>query len=646
MEMASPGLRSPGWRRVGGDLAEMQRESFGTETKINAVIADNIKLLRGLLGDPLETLYQEEFGRSYDPSFVEFGAQERDAEKEVEEEAKAKAKALGDRAEDLRVALREKRREAEELRESYEKCTREANAHEHRYGTLCSDFAKNKGHRMEHFNMLDKFNELSSAVRQANETREGLKQKLELRRQVLADADRINEVVASLDESGDLEPRGAGTVPLEPAASSARTTSTGALPGGAGARAGEGGDEGRMYFYADSAATALEMERLRQMMRKVGERLQEAEEERKAVSKATAMLTMELDRAEAQRRKALVEIALAQKVDPDPVATPAGSASPKKYFSVPDLEALRAESDRRDEERASALREQLQRRQRQREEAEERAREFRESVKREHERKMEEAKRAAEDARKRREEEEGERRERRERIVEMEAVAASATKADQDRDLARRRRVEELEEFSRRADNDKGDDEAVMSFVESLSPGQDKEPTTPESRQRTLNSVSPDSDFTFPLVGAEEALLEAEFDGAVAAAPPSAFGGGTPASEVEVEGIRTDLANRILSKTGARGSPSVSGTPAPRGRSPRGSPRRHLKVSPVTRMKVPKDLSEAEILGRLVEIERRREGAYESLETDDVHLIAQEELEEKVLRRRLRKLQRKRERRK
>ena len=51
---------------------------------------------------------------------------------------------------------------------------------------------------------------LDWSVRQANETREGLKQKLELRRQVLADADRINEVVASLDESGDLEPRGAG----------------------------------------------------------------------------------------------------------------------------------------------------------------------------------------------------------------------------------------------------------------------------------------------------------------------------------------------------------------------------------------------------------------------------------------------------
>ena len=83
-------------------------------------------------------------------------------------------------------------------------------------------------------------------------------------------------------------------------------------------------------------------------------------------------------------------------------------------------------------------------------------------------------------------------------------------------------------------------------------------------------------------------------------------------------------------------SPSFSGSP----REETPSKRQKLKVSPITRMRVPKSLTQDEILARLEEIELRRSSAFESLSTKDVHLIAEEELEEKVLRRRLKKLKR------
>ena len=57
-------------------------------------------------------------------------------------------------------------------------------------------------------------------------------------------------------------------------------------------------------------------------------------------------------------------------------------------------------------------------------------------------------------------------------------------------------------------------------------------------------------------------------------------------------------------------------------------------------MRVPKTLTKDEVESRLEEIEARRSQAFETLSTAEVHLIAEEELEEKVLRRRLKQIKR------
>ena len=179
-------------------------------------------------------------------------------------------------------------------------------------------------------------------------------------------------------------------------------------------------------------------------------------------------------------------------------------------------------------------------------------------------------------------------------------------------------RVEDLKREESRQEELKKE-EILRNFVDSLTPDKDGSVGTPER----LISISPDSDFTFPTTIERASKV------------------GTPASEIQVEGISTGLANRILSKTSrsvSTPSPSPVGTPTTDDGTQ--TPRRQLKVSPQTRLRVPKSLTKEQITYRLQEIEARRESAFESLSTKDVHLIAEEELEEKVLRRRLKKLRR------
>ncbi|QDZ23525.1 hypothetical protein HOP50_10g60640 [Chloropicon primus] len=638
-----PGGPSTAARRLDLDLGETCSDS----RKLNGMISENIDLLRRLFGDTMESLYQEEFGKRYRED-------EAGPANNAWELGAAKAKVLGDRVGELRRQLEAKQRETEELKATYERREREARANEYRYGALCSDFAQNPDHKMEHLTLMDKFNDLSSAVRQANETNEDLKAKIALREQVLQDADRINSVVGTLEEeepSTSVGAGGGGGIVGAPHHSPSKRASSSSLSSSLSSK-GKDGEE--FYFYADSAATALEMERLRLMMRNVGKRLQEAEEERQTVSKATAMLNMQLDRAEQAKRKVLVEIALAQKNDSVPPAKAGGGPGGSNYLEIPDLDAMKAEADKREEVRMEALRAQLAKRQQQREDAVRKAKELKESLRLEQEKRAKEAeqlKRAEEEKQK---ELWREREKREEEIKRHEKMEKDLREKDKEVRRLKEQRIKELQGGGFGHD-DHAKEEVLRTFVESLSPEKDVLLSTPE-RERTLVSVSPDSDFAFPATVHKEQLDTASskrtgseyFSAEVASSVPSSAyqsvrrrsgsATGTPMSEIHIEGIQTDLANRILSKTdGMMGdSPSFSGSP----RQETPSKRLKLKVSPITRMRVPKSLTQDEILARLEEIELRRSSAFESLSTKDVHLIAEEELEEKVLRRRLKKLQR------
>ena len=101
---------------------------------------------------------------------------------------------------------------------------------------------------------------------------------------------------------------------------------------------------------------------------------------------------MELDKAEKAKRKVLLEIALAQRDNSVPTANSTAAAE-GGYLSVPDLDALKAEADRREEVRMEALRAQLAKRQQQREEAVRKAKEFKESLRLEQQKRTLEAKR-------------------------------------------------------------------------------------------------------------------------------------------------------------------------------------------------------------------------------------------------------------
>ena len=62
------------------------------------------------------------------------------------------------------------------------------------------------------------------------------------------------------------------------------------------------------------------------------------------------------------------------------------------------------------------------------------------------------------------------------------------------------------------------------------------------------------------------------------------------------------------------------------------------KLSPTTRRRVPKTLGKHQLLHRLQQIEERRARVFDALSVDEAKHIAEDELEEKVLRRRLKKV--------
>ena len=621
----------------GGDTHHVVGFERGSEYseedgRLSALISEHIHLLRKLLGDSLDTLYEEEFGNTFDAE-EEYGG-ETGAEA-LQREARAKAKVLDERVNELRRALERKVEEKRELEKRFEKVEHEARISEHQYGTLCSDFAKNPDHRIKHKNLLDKFNELSTAVRQANETNDSLREKIDLREQVLRDADRINQIVR---DSQDVE---AEDLTRAETGISGHSVMGARVPYSR-AKKGKPDEDAKQYFFlADSAATALEMERLRLMMRNVGERLRDAEEERQAVSEAHAMLNMELDQAESAKRKVLVEIALAQKENQ---ATPSGTdAGNDKYLKIPDLDAIKAESDRQEAARMEALRAQLERRKKQREDALRKSKEWKASLLQEQEQRAKDARRMkVEDE----EKQENLRRERQRREDDLQRYAEMEEDLkEKERKVQKLKelRIEELQmEVGRHREDMQGED-VLQAFVESLTP--EKDLVTPD-RER-LASLSPDSDFTFPATAQKD--FESFSAQVLSSVPSSAYqtaerasgGGVTPSSERRIEGIQTDLANRILSKTSQGvGSPSPSLIPSPTIEDGTQTPKRRLKVSPVTRLRVPKTLTKDEVESRLEEIEARRSQAFETLSTAEVHLIAEEELEEKVLRRRLKQIKR------
>lgn len=600
----------------------LQDVEFGDKSysdgTLNGLIAENISLLRNVFGESLDDVYEGEFGKR----FIEGSQREpEDAGQEVTD-LQAKNKVLGDRASELDTALKSKISENKELKEQFERSKRTAQSFKYQYDTLCSDFAKNSNHRMEHYNLLEKFNELSAALRQAQDTNKSLKAKLQLREQVLEDADRINQVV------GDLETEESSLAhnPSRGSSSSFRRAEGIDLGRTSASAQGVPSEEGdKQFFYlADSAATALEMERLRMMIRKVGERLKEAEEERQAVSKSTALMNMELDKAEEAKRKVLVEIALAQNNSEVPPV--GGGGSSNGYFRIPDLDAMKEENEKEEAIRMEALEAQLEKRRQQKEERVKRAQEWKVSLRQE-ELKREEL------AKKWKEEELRQASARKEQQKRMEELKQKELKLEE----LTKSRIKELRKLNLGREEE-NKEEILRNFVDSLTP--DKV-TTPER----LISVSPDSDFSFP------ATLEkhfdqstfAEVDSAVPSSAKQALGrsskAGTPASEIQIDGIQTDLANRILSKASRSvGTLSSDGTPTSEYSSR--SPKKQLKASPITRMRVPKSLTIDDIVARLEEIDARRSHAFETMSTDDVHLLAEEELEEKVLKRRLKKLRR------
>ena len=651
------------------EVLEYEPDSYN-EKSLNGLIAENIQLLRKLMGSSLDDVYDEEFGQRYVEERAEEGERRgKGAEAGTSQDDRVRTKVLEDRAQELSKALHGKVEERKALTDTLEQNEKDAKLFKHRYDNLCSEFTDNSNHGLEHYSLLEKFNQLSAALRQAEDTNESLQAKIELREKVLRDADRINEAVVEREgewgRKGEKDRNSSGSTSsmqtrshlnqsmvshskdhpgdLAPGLVGDNRSSTVLRNGSAPSFKDYDPEKDHQFFFlADSAATALEMERLRLMLRKVGERLKDAEEERQVVSKSTAMLQLELDRAEEARKKVLLEIALAGKNDElsDAHVHPDGEDAGRPtwnddYLKVPDLDAMKAESDRQDALRLQALQQQLEQRQQKKEEMMKKAKEWKEQLVQEESKREQLAMQWKKDQKEREEKlreaaklREEEMRRYEKRKEELDRVEAKLKEAQA-------LRQEELKREERRQEEIKRE-EILRTFVDSITPEKDVFNVGGDGTPERLISLSPDSDFSFP------ATVEKTHSHSAV---------GTPASERHIEGISTDLANKILSKTsGSRiGTPGLSPSPSPSSvhtpspedaiRTPSPSVR-HLKVSPVTRLKVPKNLKREQIVARLEEIELRRSSAFESLSLDDVHRIAEEELEEKVLRRRLKKLNR------
>eukprot|EP00212_Chloropicon_laureae_P000974 CAMPEP_0198459428 /NCGR_PEP_ID=MMETSP1453-20131121/40873_1 /TAXON_ID=1461543 ORGANISM="Unidentified sp., Strain RCC701" /NCGR_SAMPLE_ID=MMETSP1453 /ASSEMBLY_ACC=CAM_ASM_001118 /LENGTH=129 /DNA_ID=CAMNT_0044184403 /DNA_START=389 /DNA_END=775 /DNA_ORIENTATION=- len=116
-----------------------------SERNLNGLIAENIHLLRNLIGDTLDDVYEEEFGKKYDAAEHGAGADGEALSGPARARARrTKGKVLGQRQSDLETALDGKLSETRRLEDQFERRKQDAETSKYQYDALCSEFAKNE----------------------------------------------------------------------------------------------------------------------------------------------------------------------------------------------------------------------------------------------------------------------------------------------------------------------------------------------------------------------------------------------------------------------------------------------------------------------------------------------------------------------
>ena len=307
--------------------------------RLDSLISDNIRLLRSIIGSELDDIYEEEFGS---PFKVDATLTERASDDDgiVQEDASnARRLVLEDQFESLESNLKDRNTQHVRLKHEYEATKKDAAFYKHQYESLTSQLLRSNETRVEHYNLLQHFQKLSLQLKQARDTNEKLEAKLQLREHALSDSQVIKDAMERMESAREGESRneGAGVAPSPLAAAS---------PSPSGKDREDMKHTHRFFFLADSAATALEMERLRSMLRKAGERLHDAERERKAASKLASQLNIQVDQADEARKEVLVEIAKTRVAltTKTPGNETDSEALDTRYLTVPDLSRLAEDS--------------------------------------------------------------------------------------------------------------------------------------------------------------------------------------------------------------------------------------------------------------------------------------------------------------